>query len=197
MEDRARDVLGWLGLDRHDIPYYLHPLNLKWSEAGAAHDLARFRSVAERLQADPAYWSALLRDVNWRCTLVGCVCLLVRRSAGFFGDLAFRFRAGNMVTPQIAVTAGLLYPEDAAPFLTAFLEEPEAMHRPREFVSAEEVLARLGKRPAAPAARASRWPSWLDADDALLAEQVVRRQWEFWSQPALRAGLTRPRAAPA
>jgi hypothetical protein len=186
MPDHERDIFRWLGSDSRGCPYHLHPLNLNWSKQGMEHDLDLFRSVADRLQADPTYWSIILRDANWRSPLVGCVCLLLRCPAGFFSDLEFCFRAGSMVSPQIAVTAGLVYPEQAIPFFVSFLGEAEATQRPRDFVSAEQVLVRLGKQSLVPVARPSQWSRVLDSDEVTLAEEVVSQHWEFWKQQVIR-----------
>jgi len=147
------DVLGWLGSDAHGVPYHLHPLKLHWSEQGADHDLSVFATVAGRPATDPARWAAVLRDSGWRLPLVGCVCLLVRPTPEF----AFRFEGGCMVSPQIAVTAGLAYPEAASRFLSAFLGRTAAAEWPRESVAAEAVLARLGRVAEQMPPRSARW----------------------------------------
>jgi hypothetical protein len=105
-----------------------------WSDAGVEHDLAVYRRVAERLSSDTAYWSAILRDINWRYSLVGCVCLLVSAHRGFFDELRFRFEAGSMVVPQLAVAMGLLHPVDARACFEMVLETPRLRGRAAERV---------------------------------------------------------------
>lgn len=176
------ELFNWIGCDSRGVPYHLHALNLMWSDSGADHDLSVFAAAAEQLAADPPLWSAVLRNLNWRLPLLGCACLLVRPTPGFASDLAFRFEAGSMVSPQIAVTAGLVYPEAAAEFMTTFLAGSRAAKRPRDSVAAEEVLARLG-RPSEPGLpRTARWPSFSDVDEIALSEQVVAAWWSFWSR---------------
>ena len=175
-------VFDWLGTDVRGTPYHLHALNLMWSEAGVENDLAVYRRVGERLAGDAAYWSAIIRDVNWRYTLVGCVCLLVSRQRGFFDDLRFRFEMGSMVIPQLAVTLGLLHPVDARACFELTLETPRLRDHPARRVSAERVLVSLGAR-AASGVTLDGW-SIADRDYALLADRVVQQHWDFWSARA-------------
>jgi len=172
-------ILDWLGSDCDGLSYHLHPLNLGWSREGVEHDLSVYRRVAHQLANDADYWSAILRHANWRYTLVGCTCLLVSRHVGFFDDLCHRFDAGSMVIPQIAVTLGLLHGSGARAFFESALSRDDVNKRPRQTVSAHRVLLRLGIQPS----RDVPIDAWKDFehDDAMISEQVVQRQWDFWS----------------
>jgi hypothetical protein len=150
-----------------------------WSEPGVEHDLAVYRGVAGRLAADTPYWSAIIRDVNWRYTLVGCVCLLVSQRRGFFDDLWFRFEAGSMVIPQLAVTMGLLHPSEARAAFELVLDTPRLCKHPQRRISAERALICLGFR-ADSAVTLDGW-SIADRDHAVLADKVVQQHWAFWS----------------
>jgi hypothetical protein len=172
-------VLDWLGTDVKGVPYYLHTLNLVWSELGAEHDLGVYRVVAERLTADTAYWSAIIRDPNWRFPLVGCACVLVSHHKGFFDDLWFRFEAGSMVIPQLAVTMSLIHPSEARAAFELILETPGLRDDPLRRVSAERALVCLGARPTS-MVTLDGW-SIIDHDCAVLANRVVQKQWDFWS----------------
>lgn len=141
-------VFDWLGTDARGTPYYLHPLNLVWSDAGVEHDLTLYRGAAERLGSDVAYWSAVIRDINWHYTLAGCVGLLVSQQRGFFDDLRFRFVAGSMVVPQLAVTMALLHPADARACFELVLEPPDRRDQAARRVSPERALICLGVREA-------------------------------------------------
>ena len=173
-------VFDWLGVDKKGTSYHLHPLNLVWSEDGVDHDLNVYKNVADHLAVDPMYWAAIIRDPNWRYTLVGCVCLLVTRSEGCFEDLGFRFEAGSMVVPQLAVTLGLLNPERAKPFFQRVLSTPELRKHPSKAISADRALVKLGVRQQ-PEVRAEEWRDF-EKDDAHVAERVVDQQWNFWSE---------------
>lgn len=175
-------VFDWLGTDARGAPYYLHPLNLMWSDAGVENDLTVYRSVGDRLAVDAPYWSAIIRDVNWRYTLVGCICLLVSRQRGFFDDLRFRFEAGSMVIPQLAVTMGLLHPADARACFELALEAPRLRDHPARRVSVERALVCLGTCTASEVTHDG-W-SITDRDYALLADRVVQQHWDFWSARA-------------
>ncbi|HWB59745.1 MAG TPA: hypothetical protein VG733_09640 [Chthoniobacteraceae bacterium] len=169
-------ILDWLGNDARGVPYYLCPLNLGWSEAGAARDLEIFRRAAARLAEEPAYWAEIIRTANWRHSLAGCACLLASRTRGFFDDLCFRFNAGSFVSPQIAVTLGLLHGAKAAAFFESALNN--AQLRPKELASAHRVLLCMGERPPREIV-ADTW-SGLDRDDAITGDAVAAEQWDFW-----------------
>jgi len=175
-------VFDWLGLDAKSVPYYLHPLNLVWSDEGVDHDLQIYIRVAELLAADRIYWAEIIRESSWRHSLVGCVCLLASRRREFFHDLCYRFRAGSFVSPQVAVTLGLLHGSAARPFFELALDEPALRCRPKEAVSAHRVLLRLGAQPRHEIAVDS-WREF-DRDDAMVAEKVVSEHWDFWSRRA-------------
>ena len=173
-------IFEWLGNDSKGVPYYLHPLNLVWSDAGVEHDLELYRRVADQLAGDRGYWAEIIRTAAWRHTLAGCTCLLVSRRHDFFDELCHRFHAGSFVTPQIAVTLGLLHASAARTFFEAVLDEPELRNKPKTVVSAHRVLLRLGPQLARDVPIDVR--DALARDDAMLAEQVVAAHWDFWSR---------------
>jgi hypothetical protein len=174
-----KNVLEWLGVDSRGVPYYLNPLNLVWSSEGVEHDLNVFRQVAEKLGTDLNYWAEIIRAASWRHSLAGCTCLLVSSRHEFFEELSFRFREGSFIAPQIAVTLGLLHGSTARLFLESALDDPILRNRPKQAVAAHQVLLRLGAQP-----KHNITVEALDAqgrDDAMLADQVVAKHWEFWS----------------
>ncbi len=172
-------VFYWLGSDTKSVPYYLHPLNLMWSDEGVEHDLQIYRGVAALLAADPVYWAELIREANWRHCLAGCTCLLAIQRHECFGDLCYRFRAGSYVAPQIAVTLGLLHSDAARSFFLSVLDEPGLQRRPKQAVSAHRVLLRLGVQPTYHVLVDS-WNE-RERDDAIISDRVVSEHWNFWS----------------
>lgn len=171
-------VFDWLFAATAEASYHLRLLNLMWSNAGTEHDLAIFRGIAKRLNADIAYWSSLIRDVNWRCSLIGCVCLLTIQRQDFFDDLCFRFEMGSMIAPQLAVTIGLLHSAEAVVFFEKILATQSLLITPTRRVSAERVLVYLGARQSSEVTL-DNWKIH-ERDDALLADQVVQQHWDFW-----------------
>lgn len=177
-EDHWR-VFKWLGEDKQGTSYHLHPLNLVWSLDGVDHDLGVYRGAANQLAAEPRYWSAIIRDPNWRFTLVGCVCLLVSERTEYFEDLCFRFEAGSMVVPQLAVTLGLLHAAQATPFFHRVLSIPQFKKHPSKAVSAHMALIKLGVGQG-PEVKAEEWNDF-ERDDAMIAKRVLEKHWAFWS----------------
>ncbi len=173
-------VFEWLGTDSKGVPFYLHPLNLVWSDAGVEHDMELYRRVAARLAVDSAYWAEIIRADSWRHSLAGCTCLLANRRHEFFDELCSRFRAGSFIAPQIAVTLGLLHGSMARPFFESILDEPTLRGRPKQAVSAHRVLLRLDAHPI----HDINIEAWRDFehDDALIADKAVAKHWDFWSK---------------
>jgi len=173
-------VFDWLGIDKQGTPYHLHPLNLVWSAEGVDHDLNVYKAVADRLAPDPQYWASVIRDPNWRFTLVGCVCLLVTGRTEHFEDLCFRYEAGGIVVPQLAVTLGLLHAEHAVPFFKMMLSTPELRRNPSKAISADRALVKLRVRHQ-PEVVAEEWKG-LGGDDAKAAQSLFEQHWKFWSE---------------
>ena len=142
--------------------------------------LAVFRRVADRLAGEPAYWAEIIREASWRHSLVGSTCLLASRRHEYFDELCYRFRAGSFVTPQIAVTLGLLHGSSACLFFESVLDDPALRSSPKQAVSAHRILARLG----AQSAHDISIEAWRDFehDDAMIADKVVAAHWDFWSR---------------
>ena len=172
-------VFEWLGSDSKQVPYYLHPLSLAWSDAGVEHDLKLYRRVADRLAGDMAYWAEIIRDTSWRHSLAGCTCLLVSRRHEFFDELCCRFRGGSFVAPQIAVTLGLLHGPSARPFFESVLDEPALRRHAKQAVSAHRVLLHLGAQPPHDIS-VEGWRGF-EHDDATVADRAVAAHWSFWS----------------
>ena len=175
-----QNLYEWLGTDSQGCPYHLHLLNLCWSQDGVEHDLQVYRSVADRLRAEPRFWAGVLRGAyGWRPTLVGCACLLLTHERGFARDLTDCFEHGSMVQPQVAVTLGLLHAAEARSFFDAFLGIPEFCRSARAVVSSQRILQRLGVLSESDV-RLAGWP-FREQDDATLANSVVIQHWDFWS----------------
>ena len=181
-------VFEWLGADPQGIGCYLRPLNLVWGSEGCERSLKRFAVVAERLKGEPDYWSAIIRTRSWRHTLVGCVCVLIRRPPDRFEDLAYRFERGSFVSPQICITMGIVYSTLTGPWLDTLLNSRRDSLGPKELAAAVSVLDRLGSRRHDTADLEKLAQS--NGDDAEVGHSVVDHQWDFWckrSPPAIDA----------
>lgn len=181
-------VFEWLaeGLNP-ETPAYLRLLGWNWGGSKVRDRLlANLVTVAGRLRDNPKYRSELIRAENWRYTLVGCSAVLLTRDPGFRDDLLDRFRRGSWVAPQLAVALGLVHPEEASGELETVMRR---QGNPKSVFSAYAVLKLLGHR-AVDEFEASdlfrEAQSWnLESPTrvygALDAVDVVRRQWDFWS----------------
>jgi len=175
MENNPNEVLRWLGRDSAGASYHLAALNLTWSAAGAQADLAAFVEVAQRLADDPDLWSALVRETNWRFTLVGCVCLLVSSNRDHWEDLAWRLEQSTWISPQLTVTMGLLHSAQTLEMLSRLLDEGVLDNTSKGYGAALVVRARLDPELTEPADRRLE-------GDAAEGASVAEAQWAFWSE---------------
>lgn len=175
-------VFDWVGSDDTGRPYYLQPLNLSWG-IGSYMELAlkRFWEVAGRLQSEPCYWTEILRTQSWRHTLIGCVCVLITHHDSHFHDLAFNFEQGNWVSPQIAVTIGIVYPDIAREYFSTYLTSAEQEGNAKQLVSAQCILKQFGVT----TNRVFQWATDRDKLEALTAVKIVDLHWSFWSSLSL------------
>jgi hypothetical protein len=181
-------VFEWLGNDDRGRPYYLQALNLSWGgDEQVEAAMKQFLEVAKRLQAEPHYWSEIIRTQAWRHTLIGCTCILVTRDRSYFQDLEFSFKQGNWISPQIAVTMGMAHPNLAQEFFREYLSSIISEQNAKEVTSAQCVLTKLS---ASSSANEFEWNSQWGKDNSDIAKTVVERQWNFWSNFSFGSGNT-------
>jgi len=177
-DDPGPKIFEWLESAAGGSPgYYLIPLHLTWRDQGIEHDLEVFRAVSSQLAKEPDYWASCIRYAGWRHSLAACTCLLVSKNTQFFEDLCYRFQHGSWVTPQIAVTLGLLHAEQCRPFLTNVLKGSTEKLDFKTLASANEVLQRLGTEVDLPPLP----KEGFEQEDVSIAKMVVKRHWDFWS----------------
>jgi hypothetical protein len=139
MDDSA--VLDWLGLDAQGVPYYLHFLEPGFSEDSEA--LSRLGYAATQLQKEPERWGFVMRAAGWRAQLVVCYALIIAKNRNCLEDLKIVFRSFSFVSPQIAVTLGLLHPQESVVFLEGSLDL-ESHKDAKAIAAAYRVLLQLG-----------------------------------------------------
>jgi hypothetical protein len=123
-------VFGWLG-QAGSVPYYLIPLNLVWSDAGAEADLEHFRGVSKRLRAEPDYWRYLFRCGAWREQLTALTCALVASERGYADEFRDAIRGGSWVSPQLVVGLSLLHPDSARDWLQSEFDSSWLASQPK------------------------------------------------------------------
>jgi hypothetical protein len=191
-------VFKWLGADERGVGRYLHWLNLCLGP-NEEMDLSCLRSTAGRLEAEPSYWSEVIRDRNWRYTLVGCACLLISHQRGFYQDMAYRFEEGSWVLPQIAVALLLLHPKESGALFREAMNPENRSKRFYQAACAERGLVLLGELPESQTMLAGKEAksmeeyfvlekqmkeeyglTGLKVEQGLTALRVMREHWEFW-----------------
>jgi hypothetical protein len=183
-------VFEWFGRNSNGSPYYLTLLNLNWSPEGVDYDLAKLRQVAMRLQQDLPYWKAVILDVNWRFTLVGCAAAILLGEKRFYKEFTQVF-LDTMVSPQVALALGLLHANDAQAYFENILLTANKDSNPRAVISAQQVLIRLVSKTAL-AFDDTAFLAMFNIsmrDYGRLAYSVVDKQWTFWKS-RIRSGFS-------
>ena len=163
-------VFNWLGNDSGGTPYYLHLLNLVWSPEGVEHDLAVYQRVASQLGQDSHYWKQIIREHNWRFSLVGSVAVILEQPEDMLDDLLYRFENGSWVSPQLAVAAGLVYPSDTIDRMLDLLSKRKVKRNPKACGAIFSVLSRIGA--------SIDQPKKVDPE----ADHIVKQHWDFWKK---------------
>jgi hypothetical protein len=169
-----------LSRDSNGNAYYLQLLSLHWSAAGVEYAIKGLRSVASRLRSEPELWSTILGgEYSWRGTLLGCACLILSNERKYFKELIECFERRSFVSPQIAVTLGLLHPKESEPAFVALLRSQDFCRSAKDVVSAQRVLDRLGALGETDV-QLTNWPGREQAE-AKVANHMVIKHWAFWS----------------
>jgi hypothetical protein len=187
-------VFEWLGMDSQGLPMYMHPLNLNWSEQDIDNDLELFNNVAKRLADEPKYLREMILTRFWRHTLIACVSVILLETKEFCADLSESFRQPNFVSPQIAVTLGLLCPEKAVERFSEILDNadfvpsPENWERdysiytdPKAIAAARMVLSKLNSNLAGQLSQSEVFQHHKNHPDGQIGADVAEHHWQFWS----------------
>jgi hypothetical protein len=134
-------ILDWLGADGAGLGYYLHFLTLRYSIS--PETLARLREVAKRLEREPDYWRHVISYTGWRTQLIGCYALLITQNRDYLDALKIGLSGNPWISPQVAVTLGILHPSEALIFLAQWLD-PNKDDAPKAVAAAYQVLLKLG-----------------------------------------------------
>jgi hypothetical protein len=185
-------VFDWLGNDSDDVPNYLHLLNLYWKK-DVEEELKLFRDVARKLLNEPEYLQQMIHTSFWRHTLVACISVILREAKEFCEDLKKSFNQPNFVSPQIAVTLGLICPVDAIDYLSEVVQNakpiPDAKNftrdwtihtDPKRIVAAQTVLSKLNSNLAKKLAKSEFFQEHLKHPDGEIGASVAEHHWKFW-----------------
>ena len=185
-------VFDWLGNDSDDVPNYLHLLNLYWKK-DVKEELKLFREAARILLNEPEYLRQMIRTIFWRHTLVACVSVILLEAKEFCADLKEGFEKRNFVAPQIAVTLGLICPDNSIDYLSEVVQKAKPIPNaenfmrdstihtdPKRIVAAQTVLSKINPKLANKPAKSDVFQEHLKHPDGEIGASVAEHHWEFW-----------------
>lgn len=176
MSSDQNRVFTWLG-QAGSVPYYLMPLNLVWSDAGAEADLDHFRDVAQRLKAEPDYWRYLFRCGAWREQLIALTCALVGSERDYADDFCDAIKRGSWVSPQFVVSLSLLNPVLARDWIQSEFNSSWLASRPKTAGAFITALTHFLLPPSAPVA----FSTPVEQDDFIVGASTAASHFAFWS----------------
>ncbi|MDQ6786224.1 MAG: hypothetical protein M3033_05325 [Acidobacteriota bacterium] len=172
----VKNVFNQLGKDENDVPYHLHLLNLKFGDEG----LESYRKLALNLKDSPKLISELIRDVNWRPTLVGNAITILLRTKEFHKDLIWRLENGSWVSPQIAVGIALLNANLAEKELNKIIENASEESNPKTIMSAYSSLKFLESNFAKKFEQTKLFEVLREKDSWDNSIKIAEQHWNFW-----------------
>lgn len=175
----TKDVIRWLGTDSKRVPYYLHLLNLKWSSEGIDYDLNRYSELAMQLKENPEVIRALIRDPEWRPTLIGNALTILLKDSRFQNDLIWRLVNWTWVAPQVAAGIAIVSDALSIPELEMLLANASDESNPKTVLSAYSALKLCGSYKAKQFETTQLYNA-LNAKDQDNCIEKVERHWNFW-----------------
>jgi hypothetical protein len=183
MYSKILEILENLGLKDEKIPlyhWYLPLLNLYWSEEGQETGIERLRKLAIGVKDSPNFIRELIRDKNWRPTVLGNAIVILLRAKEFQKDLIWRLENGSWVAPQIAVAIALLNDGLAENELNKIIESASKESNPKSIMSAYSSLKFLKSKSAEEFEKTELFEVLKEKDSWNNSIRIAEEQWNFW-----------------
>lgn len=143
------------------------------------HDLNRYSELALRLRESPEVIRTLIREPNWRPTLLGNALTILLRDPQFQNDLVWRLVNWTWVAPQVAVGIALVSDAALIPELEILLANTSGKSHPKTILSAYFALKLRGSEKAKQF-ETSLLYNELKAEDRDNCIEIAERHWNFW-----------------
>jgi hypothetical protein len=142
--------------------------------------LDRYRRFAVGLCDAPEFVRDLIRDKNWRPTLMGLTVVILLRAVEYQADMAWRLANGNWVAPQLAVAIALVDEGKGVDLVRGIVDSATEESNAKVVMSAYSALSFL-KSPIAYEFEASPLFEHLkNADSYDDSLGIAKRHWDFW-----------------
>ena len=177
------EVLENLGLKDNNVSlfrWYLPLLNLYWSEEGKELGIERLRKLAVGVKDSPDFIRDLIRDDNWRPTILGNAIAILLRAKEFQNDLIWRLENWNWVAPQIAVGIALLDEGLAESELQRIIENALEESNPKTILSAYSSLKFLESKISRDFEQTKLFEFLKEKDSWDNSIKIATEHWNFW-----------------
>lgn len=172
----VKSVFRQLGKDKNGIPYHLHLLNLRFDDEG----LEKYKKLALDLKDSPEIISELIRDANWRPTLVGSATVILLQAKEFQRDLIWRLENGSWVAPQMAVAIALVNDGFAEKELKRIVESASEESNPKTIMSGYSSLKFLESEIADEFEKTKLFKFLQEKDSWDNSIRIAEEHWNFW-----------------
>ncbi len=160
--------------------WYLPLLGLSIGSAESDELLTKYRKLATGVRESPEFVLDLLRDNNWRPTLMGLTVVILLRAVQYQEAMVWRLANGSWVAPQLAVAVALVDDGRGRDLVREIVETATEQSNPKVVMSAYSALSFMDS-PIASEFKASPLFEHLknaDSHDGSLG--VAKRHWDFW-----------------
>jgi len=172
--------LDELGLSENNKTYDWYLSLLHFSGDTDSEFFSRFQKFAVAVKDDDRFISDLIRDRNWRATVVGVALGVVLRKFDLQADMIWRIANLNWAAPQLAAGIGFLDRGKGESQLVPLLNEATEDSNPKSVLSIYAALGFLGS-PAAVEFENSELFAYLTEKDAWdNSVKIARRSWVAW-----------------
>ena len=142
--------------------------------------MKKYKSLATKLKYSPSTISDLIRDVNWRPTLVGNATVILLQAKQFQKDLIWRLENGSWVSPQIAVAIALLNDGFAEEELNRIIENASEESNPKTIMSAYSSMKFLENNIAEDFSKTKIFDVLKEKDSWDDSITIAEEHWDFW-----------------
>ncbi len=175
----VRKVFDQLGKNKDGVPYHLHLLGLHF-DGQEESVLSKYNDLALSLKDSPKIIKHLIRDPNWRPTLVGNAVVMLLKAHSLQKDLIWRLENGSWVSPQLAVGIKLIDDGFAEKEMERLIEISTEESNPKTIMSAYSCLKFLGSKYATEFENTDAFEIWKEKDSWDNSFQIAEQHWNFW-----------------
>lgn len=173
--------IGLLIKGKEVIHYYLPLLNLYWEEEEGEEEFFKdFRKYAISVKDSTKFIGNLIKDINWRPTLMGNAIVILLRAKEFQKDMIWRLEKGSWVSPQLAVGIALIDDGFAETELIRIIGNASEESNPKTIMSAYSSLKFIESEFANHFEKTELFLILKEKDAWDNSTEIAKQHFEFW-----------------